>query len=60
MVGIIPHSLEDGLYGMVITLCKQKAETMPMEQAQEEVAAWLVQVAATLATMNKETATDGN
>lgn len=42
--------LEDGIYGMIVTLCQQKTPQMGTEAAKAEVAAWLVQIASTLTT----------
>lgn len=36
--------LEDGIFNMVITLCQHKANTIPMQQAKLDVAAWLEKV----------------
>lgn len=42
--------LEDGIYGLIVTLCQQKTPQVGAEAAKAEVAAWLVQIASTLTT----------
>lgn len=55
--------LENGIFGMVVTLCRQKAGVLGDEAAREAVAAWLVEIATTLlqlqATENQETEQNG-
>lgn len=54
---MMKEELENGIYGLVISLCQEisRADSKPIETAQEEVSMWLIQVAASLHDLNKET-----
>jgi hypothetical protein len=58
----VREELENGIYGMVVSLCQEisRAENKPIPVAQEEVALWLIQVAASLKDLNKEKPSNGS
>lgn len=49
------EELENGIYGLVVSLCQEtaRAEGISIPQAQDKVALWLVQVATSLQDLNQ-------
>ncbi len=59
---MVREELENGIYGLVVNLCQEISQSTgrPVQDAQEEVALWLVQVAASLQDLNKEKQTEND